>query len=116
MAENAWPPLTGTGTRCVADDESPSSPAASLPQHQASPPEVRPQECDMPDASAAKRTLPTGVAGVTSRVLPSVPSCPRSLPPQQNARPSSASRQLWPPPTATRTRCDGGADTGTDTA
>src|SRR5690348_11643212 len=66
----------------------------------------------MPDASDVKCSSPTAVSGAESRSLLSVPSCPRSLPPQQNARPSSARRQLWRPPTDTRTRLETVAGAG----
>src|SRR5215218_342941 len=50
-----------------------------------------------------RRSEPTA-EGVDSRLPPATPSWPWSLPPQQNARPSAATRQVCSPPATTLTR------------
>src|SRR4051812_8912514 len=69
-----------------------------------------PQLCARPGASETnRRSLPTSV-GVDERASAPTPSCPRSLPPQQYARPSALIMQVCRPPATmlTRGRDDGG--------
>src|SRR5215210_2086943 len=56
------------------------------------------QLCARPGATAVKRRSAPTAAGVEIRLLAPVPSCPWSLPPQQNARPSAPTRQVCRPP------------------
>src|SRR3954468_23706971 len=72
------------------------------------------QLCERPGATATKRSSGPTAAGVASRAFPPVPSCPSSLPPQQNTRPSAATRQVCRPPVAMLIRGrDGGATVAT---
>ena|SRR6476646_1700667 len=72
------------------------------------------QLCERPGATATKRSSGPTAEGVESRVLPPVPSCPSSFPPQQNIRPSTDTRQVCSPPVmmVMRGRAGGGMITG----
>jgi hypothetical protein len=50
------------------------------------------------------RTSGDTIDGTAVRIVPPFPTWPRSLPPQQNARPSATTRHEWTPPATTVTR------------
>ena len=58
------------------------------------------------------RTSPATASGVATEFAPPAPSCPRSFPPQQYARPSALSMHECKPPAATVTRDAIGAGIG----
>src|SRR3954452_8644761 len=72
------------------------------------------QLCERPGATATNRSSGPTAAGVDRRLLPPVPSCPSSFPPQQKTRPSTVTRHVCSPPVTMlmRGRVGGGALAG----
>src|SRR5262245_36827170 len=106
ICRNLRPPETGMGVPCGTSVVEPSWPSTFRPQQYARLSVVSPQVNRSPVLTCSQRCPPTTATGRVLQGLPQscgpsntlpIPSWPQVLRPQQKARPSVVTPQVWVP-------------------